>query len=257
MIRRSSPWLFGVPFVFAALTAAGAARAELRCDRVTPADVEKQCSAKTHVVAGAGEEFGEKHCSRLLSADDLPGARKGGVSIHVLRSTTPVAADPKWTDVKPVPGFDAAFSYQDEPTPGDKVTTVVGSRGGLTAYVTLVGAPLCSTEQAVALLNVALPAPTADDRGTAFEASSARPEVRDGGKLLVTAYAIIWLLVTAYLAYLWNAQRGLSDRIAGLERAIDRAEAREAGAKKPAAKPKGKAEPTDDGGEDRDEGEDT
>ena len=122
-----------------ALTAAfvaSTAHAELRCDRVTPAELEKICGVKTHVVAGAGEDTGEKDCSRLLTADDVPGAKRGGVSIHVLKSATPLTADPKWADVKPVAGFDAAFSYTDEPvaptepSPGhERVIAVAASRG--------------------------------------------------------------------------------------------------------------------------------
>lgn len=231
----------GIAAALAVVLATSTASAEVRCDGVTPEAVEKACGVKTHVVAGAGDDVGEKDCNRLLSADATTVPKPGAVSVHVLKAMAPLAQDPKWTDVKPIPGFDAAFSFKEEAATGEVVNVVAASRGGHTAYVTMVGAPLCNAEQATQLVNVALPAASADGRGTAFEASSGGPEMRDGAKLLVTAYAIIWLLVTGYLAYLWNTQKGLASRIEGLERAIDRAE--RSAAEKPKAKGKSTDEP--------------
>ncbi len=213
------------------------ATAAVRCDGVTPADVEKICGVKTHVVAGAGEDSGEKDLARLFSADDVPGAKAKGVNVHVLKSSAPLTQDPKWTDVKSVPGFDAAFSYRDEIEPLAPTRVVVASRGGLIVYVNLLGGEACTVDQAAQLAALALPAQN-QGPSTAFEAAATGPENRDGAKLMVTAYSIIWLLVTAYLAYLWNTQRALGARIAGLEAAIDRAERREAGEPYRGAAPK-------------------
>ncbi len=237
---------FGTAAIAAAIVAfAAPAAAEVRCDAVTPAAVESICGKKTHVVAGAGEDSGEKDCSRLLSADDAPGAKAGAVSVHLMKTANPLTQDPKWTEVKSVPGFDAAFSYKDQVPTGEVVSTVAAARGGHVAFVTMVGTPLCTAEQATQIANLALPAPSADSRGTAFEAAASGPETRDGAKLLVTAYAIIWLLMTAYLGFLWRGQKSIASRIDGLERAIDRAERaekREEPPKKAKAKPKPKDE---------------
>lgn len=239
---------FGTALLAAALlTFASPASAEVRCDGVTPAAVDTICGVKTHVVAGAGDDTGEKDCNRLLSANDVPGAKPGAVSVHIMKSVTPLTQDSKWTEVKSVPGFDAAFSYKEQVATGDVVNVVAATRGGNTAFVTLVGTPFCTVEQATQIANLALPAPTADSRGTAFEAAASGPEMRDGAKLLVTAYAIIWILMTAYLGFLWRGQKGIAARIDGLERAIDRAERAEKNEpKKKSKKDEPKDEPKDD-----------
>jgi CcmD family protein len=219
--------------LFGVLLSARVAHAELRCDVVTPDTVEKACGKRTHVVTMASTDAGEKECSRLLSADPAgSNTSAGGVSIHLIKTMAPITKDPKWTDVQAIPGFDAAFSFKDEVEPGTIVSGVAASRGGVTVFVNLVGATICSIEQATQLANAALPAPSAEARGTAFEGASP-PEMHDGGKLVVTAYAIIWILVTGYLGLLWNTQKGLYSRIDGLERAIDRAERTETKPKVP------------------------
>lgn len=79
----------------------------------------------------------------------------------------------------------------------------------------------------------AAPAPSAaptgstpEDRGTAFQATTGGTELRDGGKLMVAAYAILWVIVVSYLGLLWSWQRKLQARIEGLESALDRAAAK-------------------------------
>ncbi|CAN5638759.1 hypothetical protein BH09MYX1_BH09MYX1_45840 [soil metagenome] len=239
--RSSLMGMVGTILTFLALLLGSrSAAAEVRCDGVTPAEVKATCGANVHVVPGATQDVSEKDCSRLLSSDDNVGAAREsspvGLSVHVIKSMAPLTQDSKWAHVKSVPGFDAGFSYEDEVSPGEIVTVVAASRGGLTASVNLLGKPsICTVDQAIALLNFALPPASAESRGTAFESSGNAPPMRDGAKLLVTAYAIIWILVTCYLGYLWNAQKGLSARIDGLERASDRAERAEA-QKKPATK---------------------
>lgn len=65
-----------------------------------------------------------------------------------------------------------------------------------------------------------------EDRGTAFQATTGGTEMRDGGKLMVAAYAILWVIVVGYLGLLWSWQRKLQARIEGLESALDRAAAK-------------------------------
>jgi len=78
------------------------------------------------------------------------------------------------------------------------------------------------------------PAPSAsaaavpEDRGTAFQATSGGTEMRDGAKLMVAAYAILWVIVAAYLGLMWSWQRKLQGRIEGLETALDRAASKKA-----------------------------
>ena len=65
-----------------------------------------------------------------------------------------------------------------------------------------------------------------EDRTTTFQATTGGTEMRDGGKLMVAAYAILWVIVVSYLGLLWSWQRKLQARILGLEKAIDRAVAK-------------------------------
>ena len=67
-----------------------------------------------------------------------------------------------------------------------------------------------------------------EDRGTAFQATTGGTELRDGGKLMVAAYAILWVIVAVYLGLMWSWQRKLQGRIEGLETAIDRAASKKA-----------------------------
>jgi hypothetical protein len=51
-------------------------------------------------------------------------------------------------------------------------------------------------------------------------------ETRDGGMLMVEAYAVIWTILMIWLFSMWNKQRSLNERLDGLEKALDKAEAR-------------------------------
>jgi hypothetical protein len=82
------------------------------------------------------------------------------------------------------------------------------------------------TEQVTTATPSASAAPASsvpEDRGTAFQATSGGTEMRDGGKLMVAAYAILWVIVAVYLGLLWSWQRKLQSRLAEIESAIDRA----------------------------------
>jgi hypothetical protein len=67
------------------------------------------------------------------------------------------------------------------------------------------------------------PAPnTPDDRATQFQAVQGG-ETYSGEKLVVEAYAAIWLILMVWIGMLWRKQQSLTTRLDGLEAAIDRA----------------------------------
>jgi CcmD family protein len=68
--------------------------------------------------------------------------------------------------------------------------------------------------------------PSPDGRAADFKPVEGAPaEQYSGGALLVEAYAAIWLIIIAWLFFMWRKQSSLSARLDGLEAAIDRAEA--------------------------------
>jgi len=69
---------------------------------------------------------------------------------------------------------------------------------------------------------------TPDGRSTTFQAVEGGGETRSGSTLLVEAYAVLWLILMTWLVLLWRKQASLNARLDGLERAIDRAAAKNA-----------------------------
>ena len=63
---------------------------------------------------------------------------------------------------------------------------------------------------------------TADSRATTFQAVEGG-ETRSGEVLLVEAYAVLWVILFAWLALMWRKQVRLGERIGDLDRALDRA----------------------------------
>lgn len=61
------------------------------------------------------------------------------------------------------------------------------------------------------------------DRATSFQAVQGGEEHYSGEVLLVSAYAILWAIVIAWVALVWRKQRLLSARLTDLERVIDEA----------------------------------
>ena len=61
-----------------------------------------------------------------------------------------------------------------------------------------------------------------DDRATEFKAVDGG-EKYSGSTLLVEAYAAIWLILMVWIHLLWRKQQSISQRLDGLESAIDRA----------------------------------
>jgi hypothetical protein len=77
------------------------------------------------------------------------------------------------------------------------------------------------------------------ENGTQMQATPETGEHFNGYTLMVEAYAAIWLILMGWLLLLWRKQASLTERVAGLEAALDRAEKRltdDAPKKKVAAK---------------------
>ena len=73
----------------------------------------------------------------------------------------------------------------------------------------------------------AAPAPSAtttqtgaEDRSAAFRPVQGGNELQSGEKLLVEAYAAIWLILFALVLFSWRRQKALDERVAALEGAI-------------------------------------
>ena len=47
--------------------------------------------------------------------------------------------------------------------------------------------------------------------------------MQSGERLLVEAYAAIWLILLGFVWVVWRRTRGLEDKVAGLESALERA----------------------------------
>jgi hypothetical protein len=66
-------------------------------------------------------------------------------------------------------------------------------------------------------------APTAHDRSTAFKPVEGGSEMQSGEKLLVEAYAAIWVILFVLLFLGWRRQQRIDARVASLESAIEKA----------------------------------
>jgi CcmD family protein len=87
--------------------------------------------------------------------------------------------------------------------------------------------PRPTTSSSAAATVAPAPATTtgAEDRSTAFRPVQAGNEMQSGEKLLVEAYAAIWVILFAMVLLSWRRQRHLDDRMSTLEAAIDKARA--------------------------------
>jgi CcmD family protein len=73
---------------------------------------------------------------------------------------------------------------------------------------------------------------TPNDRATTFQAVPGnQTEQYSGATLLVSAYAVLWVVVFVWVALVWRRQGALDARLTDLERVLDRA-----AADKPASK---------------------
>jgi CcmD family protein len=65
-----------------------------------------------------------------------------------------------------------------------------------------------------------------NDRATSFQAVQGNPtEQYNGATLLVSAYAILWVIVFVWIALVWRKQSSLGRRLDDLERVLDQAAA--------------------------------
>jgi hypothetical protein len=71
----------------------------------------------------------------------------------------------------------------------------------------------------------AAPGPTvsSDDRNTAFRPVQGGSELQSGERLLVEAYAAIWVILFAMILLSWRRQRGIDERMSVLSTAVDKA----------------------------------
>ncbi len=63
----------------------------------------------------------------------------------------------------------------------------------------------------------------ADDRSTSFRPVEGGGDLQSGEKLLVEAYAAIWIILFALVLLSWRRQRRLEEKMNGLETAIEKA----------------------------------
>ena len=61
---------------------------------------------------------------------------------------------------------------------------------------------------------------TPDDRATTFQAVKGEPEHYSGETLLVSAYAVLWVIILVWVALVWRKQAALAVRLGDLERVI-------------------------------------
>ncbi len=64
---------------------------------------------------------------------------------------------------------------------------------------------------------------TPNDRATSFQAVQGGEQHYSGEVLLVTAYAVLWVILLAWVALVWRKARALGQRLADLEQAIGKA----------------------------------
>ena len=72
------------------------------------------------------------------------------------------------------------------------------------------------------------PAAPGDSKGTdatTFKPVQNAPEVQSGERLLVEAYAAIWIILFVLILFGWRRQRRIDARITGLEAALAQARA--------------------------------
>lgn len=70
------------------------------------------------------------------------------------------------------------------------------------------------------------PTDTPDTRTTSFQAVQGGPETHDGNNLMVTAYAVLWVILMVWLLSIWRKQASLHSKIDDLEKTLDRAAAK-------------------------------
>jgi CcmD family protein len=67
---------------------------------------------------------------------------------------------------------------------------------------------------------------SADDRSTTFRPVEGGTQMQSGEKLLVEAYAAIWIITLIFLVSIFRRQKRVDQRIASLEVALEKARGR-------------------------------
>jgi hypothetical protein len=66
-----------------------------------------------------------------------------------------------------------------------------------------------------------------DDRATTFQpVEGGSTEQHSGTTLLVEAYTVLWVILLAWVLFMWRRQATLGARVGELEKALDRAAAK-------------------------------
>ncbi|MDP9149633.1 MAG: CcmD family protein [Myxococcota bacterium] len=63
------------------------------------------------------------------------------------------------------------------------------------------------------------------DRSTTFQAVQGEPEHYNGAALLVSAYAVLWIILLLWVGLVWRKQSALGARLDDLERVMKSAAA--------------------------------
>jgi hypothetical protein len=64
------------------------------------------------------------------------------------------------------------------------------------------------------------PPTSPDDRATTFQPVKGEAEHYSGETLLVSAYAVLWVIILVWVALVWRKQAALAVRLGDLERVI-------------------------------------
>jgi hypothetical protein len=71
-----------------------------------------------------------------------------------------------------------------------------------------------------------------NDRATSFQAVQGNAaEQYSGATLLVSAYAVLWVVLFAWIALVWRKQSAIAARVGDLERVLEKAAAADGGKK--------------------------
>jgi CcmD family protein len=86
--------------------------------------------------------------------------------------------------------------------------------------------PTANKNEAPAPGTTVAPKTTPEDRSMAFRAVEGGTPMQSGEKLLVEAYAAIWVLVMIFLVSMFRRQKQIDARIASLEVALEKVRGR-------------------------------
>jgi hypothetical protein len=231
------------------------------CSALTTEAVGRACGGAKLRALEPSDAPSTGSCDRMFFSGQ--GAELRSVTVQVLDGAPQMpTVDPSWRDVRPVSGLgDEARRYEHDLAPGETVLVIDARKGA--QHVAVFGPAArgaCTEAQLVDVARLAFgsapaaaatsgapgatapgtPAPAAvpgtpDDRSASFHPVEGG-EVRSGEQLLVTAYAVLWVILMAYLGLVWRTQASLSQRVDLLEQTLDKAVEAQAKAEAPKKK---------------------